>query len=213
MQSKLIECYSAGLSCTRRGLLPVRLPLVLLLALLLSACGNGIINPGLTRPADPLADRSWQHVTQDVNLQSEVRRFIADNPGADPDAELNAHAFKRVILLVGASNDQQQIEDLTAFAAALEGVRRVHDETVSHRERSTSAHADRLLARRFNMRLFTKSHTMPEGFNRGRVHVFVDDARLFLMGAVTREEAHALTSFAQQQGGIVEVIVLFDHVD
>lgn len=213
MQSKRIERFSAVLTRTRRNLQSPRLPIVLFVALLVSACSNNVINPDLTRPSDPLADRGWQHVTQDVNLQSEVRRFIADNTGTDPDAELNAHAFKRVILLVGASRDQQQVDDLAAFSAALEGVRRVHDETVSQRDRSQSAHADRLLARRFNLRLLTNAYAMPEGFNRGRVHVVVDDARLFLMGAVTRKEARALVDLAQQQGGIAEVIVLFDQVD
>lgn len=213
MQSKRIERFSAVPTRRRPNLLQARLPVVLFMALLVSACSNGIINPGLTRPADPLADRTWQHLTQDVNLQSEVRRHITDNPGMDPDAELNAHAFKRVILLVGASRDQQQVDDLAAFAAALEGVRRVHDETVSQRDRSQSAHADRLLTRRFNLRLLTNWHAMPEGFNRGRVHAVVDDARLFLMGAVTREEARALTELAQQQAGVTEVIVLFDQVN
>jgi len=186
--------------------------MTLMAAALLGGCTQGLINPEPGRPDDSLADRHWPDLARDMNLQTEIRRFMADNPGSDPRAELAAHVFKDVVLVVGATADHRGLELVTTFAASLDGVRRVHDETVIERQRTTNALHDRLLKRRFIASLLASTRTLPESFNRGRIHAVVDDARLFLMGAVTREEALAIADLARRQIDVREVILLFDYI-
>jgi osmotically-inducible protein OsmY len=211
MRLKMVDdCMSAAPSRIGRSLRGGWV--MIMTAVLLIGCTQGLINPEPGRLNDALADRHWPDLARDVNLQTEIRRFMADNPGSDPQAELSAHVFKDVVLVVGATADQRGLDAVTAFAASRDGVRRVHDETLTERQRTTSALHDRLLKRRFIGSLLASTRTLPESFNRGRVHAVVDDARLFLMGAVTREEALAIADLARRQHDIKEVILLFDYI-
>ena len=181
--------------------------------LLVAGCAPPLVDPGYDGLDSPLADRGLMDIQRDATINRLITRWLNQESVPDARQGLQVEVFKGVVLFTGRIPADFDRNGLMAYTSRLPRVRRVHDELRIGAPQSFSARGqDRLLEISLVGRI-TTSNGIPEGFTRGRIRVIIDERRIFLMGAVTRDEALALASIARTQRGVEEVILLFDYLD
>jgi osmotically-inducible protein OsmY len=130
----------------------------------------------------------------------------------DPQLDL-AHvvvtSYNGVVLLTGQVLNEELRARAAQAAAAVKNVRVVRNElTVAENTGFAVRSSDTLLTTKIKSKLLAA-----KDIKDGRIKVVTENGAVFLMGLVTKAEADAASSVAQNTDGVQKVTRLFEYVD
>ncbi len=154
-------------------------------------------------------ERTFGTTIEDNSIESKAAINI---PRADPELEnahIRPHSYNRVLLITGQVSSKQLKKTVTATAEKIRHVRRVHNELevikpITFLDRSK----DSFLKTKIKSRLIAT-----EGVDSGRIVVIVENAKVYLMGLVTQDEADRVVKAVQQVAGLQKIVRAFEYIN
>ncbi|MCA1771319.1 MAG: BON domain-containing protein [Halomonas sp.] len=159
--------------------------------------------------ASNYGQRSEDVVAVDETIEREVGRALERADGRLGDARIRPHSFNGVVLLVGQVPSEELREMAEDVIADLRGVNEVHNElTVSARLPNTQRLTDTWLTSNVISQLATNDR-----IDSSKLKVTTENASVYIMGIVSREEADRIVSVASSVGGVQRIVKVFEYID
>ncbi|WP_028109664.1 division/outer membrane stress-associated lipid-binding lipoprotein [Ferrimonas futtsuensis] len=177
-----------------------------LILLILNGCA-GAVMLGTVGGAMMVNDRrSVGSQIDDQTLEVQIRRAMDDDEGIKNQTHISVTSMNQSVLLVGQAPNTMLRDRAVAKARAVDGVRMVHNQirignpvgfsTISNDSWITTKVKSRMLA--------------DDNFDSTRVKVITENAEVFLLGLVTREEAAQAVEIARNTSGVRKVVKVFE---
>jgi len=175
------------------------LPLSGCAPLVAAGIGTGVTIANDRRPAAV--------VLYDQQIAHKIEQRIYEAFGEE--VHVNVTAYNRVILLTGEISQPSIREEITKMAEQTTDVKKVYNETVVAVPSSLGARAtDTSLTTK------AKAHLLnAEQVSSIHIKVVTERARVYLMGAVTHQEAEEAARLVSEISGVTKVITLFEYID
>jgi osmotically-inducible protein OsmY len=172
---------------------------------LISGCAPMVV-AGMGTGALMVQDRRTSGAfVEDEVIENKIQHRIYQRYGYR--AHVSAVSFNHNVLLAGQIPNQEALRDIERLARGVEHVRQVYNETqvapvLSLGARSTDTYiTSKVKARFLDNAKFAATH----------VKVFTEDATVYLLGIVTREEADEASDIARSTDGVKKVVRLFEY--
>jgi osmotically-inducible protein OsmY len=190
----------------------VRLMLALIIISQLTACAALVIG-GVAATGMALHDRrSVGTVVDDNILEVRVRDALYRHEQFNDEVRIKINAYNGWVLLAGEVVSEERVTLAGKAAGEVDGIRRLFNElTPVERTGPGQSTSDRWVSTRVNGSL-ARIRDIP-GFDTSRVKVTTARGTVYLMGAVSREEASAVIERARTVRGVERVVTLFEYLD
>jgi osmotically-inducible protein OsmY len=179
--------------------------------LLLGGCAVAVV--GAAAGAGAAHDRrTFGTVIDDNNI--ELTAYDAINKDKEIALKNNVGivVYNGVMLLIGEVRTEELRQRAETLASGIEGVRRVVNEiSVEEPIGFGAASRDRWLTARVKLALLDIVD-LP-GFDPSRVNVTTQNAKVYLMGLVTVEEADRVVGIARGVPGVARVVKVFEYTE
>ncbi|HBM29142.1 BON domain-containing protein [Halomonas meridiana] len=173
-------------------------------AIALSGCANN----SASNPSN-YGQRSNDVEAVDATIEREVERALARADARLGDARIRAHSYNGALLLVGQVPSEELKNMAGSVASNLRGVEKVHNElTVAANLPATQRLTDTWLTTNVISHLATNDR-----IDSSKLKVTTENASVYLMGMVTREEADRIVNAASSVGGVQRIVKVFDYLD
>ncbi|MFB9867573.1 BON domain-containing protein [Vreelandella sulfidaeris] len=155
------------------------------------------------------AQRSDDVEAIDATIEREVERALARADARLGDARIRAHSFNGTVLLVGQVPSDELRTMAEEVTQSLRGVNQVHNElTVAANLPASQRLTDTWLTTNVISHLATNDR-----IDSTKLKVTTENASVYLMGRVTREEADRIVNAASAVGGVQRIVKVFDYLD
>ncbi|MGP9570315.1 BON domain-containing protein [Halomonas sp. JB37] len=172
--------------------------------LLLSGCANNSASN-----QSNYSQRSNDVEAVDATIEREVERALERADARLGDARIRANSFNGAVLLVGQVPSEELRDMAGEVTGNLRGVNEVHNElTVAARLPASQRLTDTWLTTNVVSHLATNDH-----IDSGKIKVTTENASVYLMGIVTREEADRIVNAASAVGGVQRIVKVFEYID
>jgi osmotically-inducible protein OsmY len=190
----------------------VRLLLGLIIISQLTACAALVIG-GVAATGMALHDRrSVGTVVDDNVLEVRVRDALYRHEQFNDEVRIKINAYNGWVLLAGEAVSDERVALAGKAAGEVDGIRRLFNELAPvERTGPGQSSSDRWISTRVNGSL-ARIRDIP-GFDTTRVQVTTARGTVYLMGAVSREEANAVVERARTVRGVERVVTLFEYLD
>lgn len=183
-----------------RGLVAV----ALCTALFISGCANNSASN-----QSNYAQRSEDVEAIDETIEREVESALKRADARLGDARIRAHSFDGVVLLVGQVPSEELRDMAGNVTSNLRGVDRVHNElTIAANLPASQRLADTWLTTNVISQLATNDR-----IDSSKIKVTTENASVYLMGRVSREEADRIVNAASAVGGVQRIVKVFEYLD
>ncbi|WP_447553182.1 BON domain-containing protein [Vreelandella sp. EE22] len=173
-------------------------------ALLLAGCANN----SASNPSN-YAQRSSDVEAVDATIERQVERALDSADARLRDARIRAHSYNGTVLLVGQVPSEELRNRADEVANRLRGVNKVHNElTIAANLPAGQRLTDTWLTTNVISHLATNEH-----IDSSKLKVTTENASVYLMGMVTRQEADRIVNAASSVGGIQRIVKVFDYID
>lgn len=173
-------------------------------AILLSGCANN----AASNPAN-YGQRSNDVEAIDATIEREAERALARADARLGDARIRAHSYNGSLLLVGQVPSEELRSKAGDVVSSLRGVNEVHNElTIAARLPASQRLTDTWLTTNVISQLATNDR-----IDSSKLKVTTENASVYLMGMVSREEADRIVNAASSVGGIQRIVKVFDYID
>ena len=153
--------------------------------------------------------RSEDVAAVDETIEREVGRALERADGRLGDARIRPHSFNGVVLLVGQVPSEELRQMAEEVTADLRGVNNVYNElTVAARLPSTQRLTDTWLTSNVISRLATN-----DSIDSSKLKVTTENASVYIMGMVTRDEADRIVNAASNVAGVQRIVKVFEYID
>lgn len=177
---------------------------VLCAALFITGCANNSASN-----QSNYAQRSADVEAVDTTIEREVGRALERADARLADARIRAHSYNGVVLLVGQVPSEELRDMAGEVTGNLRGVTDVHNElTIAARLPASQRLTDTWLTTNVVSHLATNDH-----IDSSKIKVTTENASVYLMGRVTREEADRIVNAASSVGGVQRIVKVFDYLD
>ncbi|OJA04106.1 BON domain-containing protein [Halomonas sp. QHL1] len=177
---------------------------VLCAALFITGCANNSASN-----QSNYAQRSDDVEAIDTTIEREVDAALKRADGRLGDARIRAHSYNGVVLLVGQVPSEELRDKAGEVASNLRGVTDVHNElTIAARLPASQRLTDTWLTTNVISHLATNDR-----IDSSKIKVTTENASVYLMGRVTREEADRIVNAASSVGGVQRIVKVFDYLD
>jgi len=148
-------------------------------------------------------------MVDDELIEFRVLEAIGDDPDLQPVVHVNAISINGAVLLLGEVPEAAMRDQIGQLARQAPNVRMVHNELdVSAQSSMLERSNDSMLTGRVKSVLVTNDYSQGT-----RVKVVTNAGNVYLMGLVTRAEAHTATEIARNVGGVKRVVKVFEYTD
>lgn len=155
------------------------------------------------------AQRSDDVEAVDTTIEREVGRALERADARLADARIRAHSYNGVVLLVGQVPSEELRDMAEDVTSKLRGVNRVHNElTIAANLPASQRLADTWLTTNVVSHLATNDR-----IDSSKIKVTTENASVYLMGRVSREEADRIVNAASSVGGVQRIVKVFDYLD
>ncbi|WP_313515111.1 BON domain-containing protein [Pseudomonas sp.] len=184
--------------------------LAIALCLGVSGCSS-VLTATRDKPIDD--DRGTRTIGSKIDDSLIETKAAVNIAKANPDLDQNSHivvaSYNGVVLLAG----QTPRADLKALAeqsaAAVQRVKRVHNELQVLQPSSALARSnDSWLTTKIKTQMLTDS-VIPGS----RIKVITENGIVYLLGLVTHQEANLATNKVQSVSGVQKIVKLFEYID
>lgn len=172
--------------------------------LLISGCANNSASN-----QSNYAQRSEDVEAVDTTIEREVDDALERADARLDDARIRSHSYDGVVLLVGQVPSEELRDMAGEVTGNLRGVTRVHNElTVAANLPASQRLADTWLTTNVISQLATNDR-----IDSSKLKVTTENASVYLMGRVSREEADRIVNAASAVGGVQRIVKVFDYLD
>lgn len=183
--------------------------LTLTLVVLISGCTT-MVHKVTRDPIEPAPTRTSLGTSID---DFQIETLIGVNiKKAHPDLEqanVNVHSYNGVILLTGQVATEELRTTAGGVAREFRGVRLAHNELqVGPNSTFGSRSNDSWIGTKIRTRLIAE-----KDLDSGAIKVIVEDASVFLMGIVDREQADRAATLASRIRGVERVVKAFEYLN
>ncbi|SDN21497.1 BON domain-containing protein [Vreelandella arcis] len=155
------------------------------------------------------AQRSEDVAAVDATIEREVGRALERADGRLDDARIRPHSFNGVVLLVGQVPSEELRKKAENVTAGLRGVNEVYNElTVSALSPSSQRITDTWLTTNVVSQLATN-----DSIDSSKLKVTTENASVYIMGMVTRDEADRIVNAASNVSGVQRIVKVFEYID
>lgn len=185
-------------------------PLLLLTALLgLTGCTaiTGVTHPGTIE--ENYGERTLGTQVEDESIETKVTHNLRRSDSRLDDARINVDAYNRVVLLTGQVPSEELRQMASDIASDVRNVRDVHNELAIAGNLPAS---QRLADTWLNTRIRT-TLAADETIDTSRLRFITENASVYIMGIVTREEADRIVDAVSEVGGVQRIVKVFDYLD
>ncbi|MWJ26831.1 BON domain-containing protein [Halomonas sp. ZH2S] len=145
----------------------------------------------------------------DSTVEREVGRALARADARLDDARIRPHSFNGKVLLVGQVPSQELKERAEEVTGNLRGVNEVHNElTVAGNLSASQRLTDAWLTTNVISQLATNDR-----IDSSKLKVTTENASVYLMGIVSREEADRIVRTVSNVNGVQRIVKAFDYLD
>jgi osmotically-inducible protein OsmY len=185
------------------------LPLALVAALGLAGCTTvtGVTNPGTFD--ENYGERTLGTKVEDESIETKIEHNMRRTDARLDDARINIYAYDGVVLLTGQVPSDELRDKAAEIAGEVRNVREVHNElSVAGNLPASQRLADSWLNTRIRANLASN-----EEIDSGRIRVITENASVYLMGIVSRDEADRIVEAVSRIGGMERIVKVFDYMD
>lgn len=169
---------------------------------------SGCANNQASNPSN-YGQRSNDVEAIDSTIENQAERAIERADARLGDARIRVHSYNGALLLVGQVPSEELRSKAGDVAKGLRGVEKVHNElTIAARIPASQRLNDTWLTTNVISHLATN-----ERIDSSKLKVTTENASVYLMGMVTREEADRIVNAASAVGGIQRIVKVFDYID
>lgn len=186
--------------------------LVILLSLsLLNGCATVVVG-GAVAGANIAHDRRTTGTyVEDKEILLKAIQLRSEDAQLMQRSNIGIDVYNLRILLTGQTENSQLIENFRQKLLRLPRVREVLNEVQVGAEGTWGdAASDTYLTSKVKFSLFGIEM---EGFDPTRVYITSSLSTVYLMGLVTRDEAHAVTEKVRFINGVKRVVQIFDYIE
>ena len=146
-------------------------------------------------------------ITEDESIELKATdRIRARHKGG---THVNVTSYNRMVLVTGEVPDAQVKADVERIARGVEQVRSVYNETIVAGVTSMTARSnDAIITSKVKGRFVDANK-----FNALHVKVVTENAVVYLMGLVRKQEAADATEIARTTSGVQKVVRIFEYID
>ncbi|SHF50356.1 Osmotically-inducible protein OsmY, contains BON domain [Modicisalibacter ilicicola DSM 19980] len=184
-------------------------PALLSFALALGGCT--ILN-NATTPApegEDYAARTAGQKVEDDNIEGKIQDAMEQTDARLSDARIGVNSYNGAVLLFGQVPSQELKDKAGEIARNTRQVRQVHNElTVAANLPLGQRMTDNWLETRIQTELAAS-----ENVDSRHVEVIAENATIYLMGMVTRQEAQQVVDIVSGVGGVQRIIKIFEYLD
>lgn len=156
-----------------------------------------------------MADRRTTGIAQeDERIIKQLVETLKKDPEITAQVRAQVYSYNKIVLLAGEAPTQQLIDKTTHLATTVAGIRKIYSyfelmPAISKQDQEVDSHLRMLL----NSALF-----MSHGYTAMHPHLTVENAIVYVMGLLTRDEADKIINTIQQFQGIRRVVPLIEYV-
>lgn len=173
-------------------------------AVLLAGCANN----SASNPSN-YGQRSNDVQAVDSTIERQVERALDRADARLGDARIRAHSYNGSVLLVGQVPSEELRDKAGQVASSLRGVNQVHNElAIAANLPASQRLTDTWLTTNVISHLATN-----DSIDSSKLKVTTENASVYLMGMVTRQEADRIVNAASAVGGIQRIVKVFDYID
>ncbi|OZT74020.1 BON domain-containing protein [Vreelandella boliviensis] len=155
------------------------------------------------------AQRSDDVEAIDTTIEREVDSALKRADARLGDARIRAHSYNGVVLLVGQVPSEELHDMAGEVTGNLRGVTEVHNElTIAARLPASQRLTDTWLTTNVISHLATNDR-----IDSSKLKVTTENASVYLMGRVSREEADRIVNAASSVAGVQRIVKVFDYLD
>jgi osmotically-inducible protein OsmY len=174
----------------------------------LSGCVGLLAVGGATAIVAANDRRTTGAFLDDQNIEMKIGSAIDTDPGLK-DTHINATSVNGVVLLTGEAPTAEQRDHLLGAIRNIRGIRRTVNEI---RVAAPSPMSERTRDSWITGKVKTKLLGV-EKLESSQVKVVTENAVVYLMGILKKEEAELATNAAADVGGIERLVKLFEYLD
>lgn len=182
-----------------------------LLALTLGLGGCTAINSATTPTSagEDYSVRTEGTKVEDESIESKIIETMERTDARLIDARVGVNSYNGVVLLYGQVPSQELKDKAGQIAQNTRMVRQVHNElSVAANLPMSQRMTDNWLETRAQTEL-----AMNENIDSRHVEVISENATLYLMGMVSRQEAERVVNVVSQIGGVQRIVKVFEYLD
>lgn len=180
-------------------------------AMLISLSGceamTAATNPGTIN--ENYAERTRGAKVEDESIETKVGHNLKRTDARLNDAHINVDSFNGVVLLTGQVPSEELKQLANEVAGKVRNVRRVLNElSVAGNLPASQRVNDTWITARVRAALVGDA-----SIESGRLRVITENASVYLMGIVSRNEAERIVRVVSDAGGMQRVVKAFDYLD
>ncbi len=189
----------------------LRISAAVLVVSLLSACAPPVVIGAAAAGGAVVAtdQRSAGTMVDDEGIEIKASSRIHADAGLKENCHINITSFNGVVLLTGEAVSEGLRERAAAIVKEIPQVRHVQNELlVAEPSNFTSRSTDTWITTKVKSKLF--GDKVVKG---SQVKVVTENATVFLMGLVSREQGHTAAEIARDTRSVARVVKVFEYVD
>ena len=190
---------------------PAGISLTLLtLILLLQGCAAFVVGGAATTAVVAHDRRTTGIMVEDQSIELKSYDRLSNDTLVKQDSKINVTSYNKVVLLTGQAPSENVRRKAEQIVSEVEQVRRVVNEVEIGSTASFGEHS-RDVALTAEVKLRLTKIDLPD-FDSLRVKVVTERGAVFLMGLLTKEEAHAVTEVVRYVSGVRRVVKVFEYI-
>jgi osmotically-inducible protein OsmY len=189
----------------KRFLIPVLAAGGLLLA---QGCAPLVVAGGATAAVAASERRTLGSFVDDESIEIQARKAITDSDLGD-DVHIDTTSMNGIVLLSGEATTAEQRDRVIELVRPIPGIRRVVNEIrVAEPATMASRTNDSWITGKVKAKMLGV-----QGLESRQVKVVTENAVVYLMGLVTKNEGDLAAEAARAVGGVQRVVKLFEYID
>ncbi len=186
--------------------------LLLALALLLTACGTPQSGHQNFEPVSLYERRNADAVATDKDIEAEIYEDINGDDALKLQTHVNANAYNGAVLITGEAATPELRNKIIALIRVIDNVKRVNNNiAIAYPSDAASRAHDAQITRNITAAL-AQIRTLPD-FDSSQVKVVTENAAVYLMGLVHREEGAVVVNVVRHQPDVKKIITVFEYLD
>ncbi len=156
--------------------------------------------------------RSASTVLDDEMIEIKAKHLFFQTPEIEQASRISITSYNYWVLLTGQADSAEVSQQFADMVSRLPKVTKVYNEVqIGPPISLTQQSKDALITSRAKVAI--GGGLGIKGFDATRVKIVTEDAVVYLMGLVTREEAEAATEVVRRLPGVARVVKMFEYIE
>lgn len=184
-------------------------PVLMSFALVLAGCTTTakLANTGPIN--ENYGERTLGMQVEDGSIETKIEVNLSKTDARLDDARVSVDSYNGIVLLTGQVPSQELKDKAGEIANQVRQVRRVHNElSIAANLPLGQRLSDGWLSTRIKTELASN-----DNIDSNRIRVFTENATVYLMGILTREESDRVVDAVSQVGGVQRIVKAFEYLD